>query len=110
VRALVLDELRKADLPRLRAYLEDRTAASPVEDLYWVELAEDLLTEEQAGHGECRPHRFAVELGPDYLRLEFLIRPASGLRCSCCGYATEEQRRFILSWADNLVEDLALST
>ena len=110
MRTLVLDELRPADMPRVKVYLEEHATPSEVEGLYWMELDEDLLTDEQAGHERCRPHRFAAELGPDFLKLELLIRPADGLRCQCSGYATGKQRRAILAWADRLIADLNLST
>ena len=32
------------------------------------------------------------------------------MRCACIGYATRQQRDFILAFADRLVADLALRT
>ena len=110
MRQLLLDELRKADIPRLRDYLQAHALASSLEGVWWVDLPEDLLSPEQFAHSECRPFRFAVELGDDFLRLEFLIRSEKTMRCACIGYATRQQRDFILAFADRLVEDLSLKT
>jgi hypothetical protein len=69
-----------------------------------------LLSPEQFSHVDCRPFRFAVELGDDFVRFEFLIRSRETMRCSCIGYATRVQRDFILAFADRLVEELPLRT
>ena len=70
---------------------------------------------EQFEHQNCRPFRFAVELGEPvvgdcFVRFELLIRSEQTMRCACIGYATRQQRDFILGYADRLVEELALRT
>jgi hypothetical protein len=110
MRQLVLDEINRADLPRLRDYLHGHATASSLEGIWWVDLPEDLLSPSQFEHQECRPFRFAVELGDDFVRLEFLIRSREKMRCTCIDYATRAQRDFILAYADRLVEDLGLRT
>ena len=110
MRQYLLDEIRPADLPRLRDYLAEHAQASGLADVWWVDLPEDLLSPEQFAHQDCRPFRFAIELGDDFLRLEFLIRSRNTMRCSCIDYATRQQRDFIIAFADRLVEDLALRT
>ena len=49
-------------------------------------------------------------VGDDFVRFEFLIRSRETMRCTCIGYATRQQRDFILAFADRLVEDLAIRT
>ena len=110
MRSLLLDELSGPDVAKVREYLDERATASGLEDLYWIELAPELLTGLQAAHPDCQPHRFAVELGQDFVKLEMLIRPADSLRCPCGGYASPEQRGFILETADRLVAELGLRT
>ena len=106
----LLDEIGKSDLPRLRDYLNEHATASKLEGIWWVDLPEDLLSPVQFEHRDCRPFRFAVELGDNFVRLEFLIRSRETMRCACIGYATRRQRDFILAFADRLVADLALRT
>jgi hypothetical protein len=110
MRQYVLDEIRRADIPRIREYLHEHALAAGLEGIWWVNLPEDLLSPEQFSHQDCRPYRFAVELGDDFVRFEFLIRSLQALRCACIDYATRMQRDFILAFADRLVEDLALRT
>lgn len=105
-----LDEISRDDIPRIRDYLNDHATASRLDDIWWVDLTEDLLSPEQFAHHDCQPYRFAVELGDRFVRFEFLIRSRQTMRCSCIGYATRQQRDFILAFADRLVEDLALKT
>ena len=110
MRALLFDELGPQEVAKVRAHLENSALPSALDGLYWVELDDSLLTAVQADHQACQPHRFAVEVGPDFVKLELFIRPAQGLRCHCAGYATPRQRRFILEMADRLIEDLSLQT
>lgn len=110
MRQYLLDELRRPDIPRIRDYLHEHARASGLEDIWWVELADDLLNETQQAHTQCRPFVFGIELGKDFLKFEFLIRSRQTMRCPCIGYATREQRDFILAFADRLVRDLSLST
>lgn len=105
-----LDEISRKDIPRLRDYLQEHALASSLEGIWWVDLPEDLLSPEQFAHQDCRPFRFAVELGDNFVRFEFLIRSQQTMRCACIGYATRQQREFILAFADRLVEDLDLQT
>jgi len=110
MRQYLLDEISQNDLPRIRAYLGEHAIPSALADVWWVEIHEDLLSPEQFKHRDCRPFRFAVEVGDCFVRCEFLIRSRQTMRCSCIAYATRQQRDFILAFADRLVADLALKT
>ncbi len=115
MRQYMLDEISRSDTSRVRDYLNEHAAAAGLEGIWWVDLPEDLLSPEQFEHRDCRPFRFAVELGePDvgdsFVRFEFLVRSREKMRCACIGYATRVQRDFILAFADRLVDDLALRT
>jgi hypothetical protein len=105
-----LDEISRNDISRVSEYLNQHAAAAGLEGLWWVDLSEDLLSPEQFSHRDCRPFRFAVEVGDHFVRFEFLIRSLQTMRCSCIGYATRQQRDFILAFADRLVEELRLRT
>lgn len=110
MRQYLLDEIARIDIPRVREYLNQGAVAASLEDIWWVDLPEDLLSPDQFSHRDCQPFRFAVELGDDFVRFELLIRSRETMRCSCIGYATRQQRDFILAFADRLVEELALRT
>jgi hypothetical protein len=110
MRQYLLDEISRSDYDRLKGYLTDHAQASGLQDVWWVDLPADLLSPEQFEHQDCQPFRFAIELGDDYLRIEFLIRSRNTMRCSCIGYATRQQRDFIMAFADRLVDDLVLKT
>ena len=110
MRQYLLDEISRSDYPRLRDYLSERAQASGLQDVWWVDLPVDLLSPDQFEHQDCQPFRFAVELGDEYLRIEFLIRSRNTMRCSCIAYATCQQRDFILAFVDRLVGDLSLRT
>ncbi len=110
MRQYMLDEIAKTDMPRVREYLNEHATASRLDDIWWVDLKEDLLSPDQFSHRGCQPFRFAVEVGETFVRFEFLIRSRETMRCKCIGYATRQQRDFIFAFADRLVEDLNLRT
>lgn len=115
MRQYLLDEIARGDIPRVREYLKEHATASSLADIWWVDLPEDLLSPEQFEHRQCRPFRFAVEvgepeMGDSFVCFELLIRSEQTMRCACLGYATRQQRDFLLAYADRLVEELALRT
>ena len=79
----VIDELRPADHIKLRTYLDAKYAVTGFEGLYHLALTDDQLTEEQDAHPDCRPHYFALELLPDRLVCELLVRSRQRIRCPC---------------------------
>ncbi len=110
MRSLVFDELMRNDLERLAEHLGNICEPSRMEGVYWLHLPPDLLTPDQSEHAACGPHRVALVLEEDSLRLEFLVRAQNSLRCACTGYATPQQRQFLIAFMDRLVADLGLST
>lgn len=110
MRQYLLDEISRRDITRIRDYLNEHAQASGLQDIWWVDLPQDLLSPDQFEHQECQPFRFAIELGDNFLRFEFLMRSTTTMRCSCIDYATRQQRDFIMAFADRLVKELALKT
>jgi hypothetical protein len=106
----ILDEIARPDLPRIKAYLDEKARPAGLEGIWWVELGQEQLSEAQMAHPDCQPHCFAVELGRDFVKFEFLIRSRRTMRCSCLGYANRLQRDWIMEFADRLVAALELRT
>lgn len=111
MRSILFDELQQQDIQKLTDHLADICEASNLGGVFWLNLPPDLLTVEQAGHADtCGPHRLAVVLEDDSMRIELLVRSEAGMRCTCIGYATASQREFALNFADRLLADLQLET
>lgn len=110
MRQYLLDEISRADVKRVRDYLNDHALPSSLEDIWWIELQDDLLNATQYSHRQCKPYQFAIELGDNFVRFEFLIRSQQTMRCSCIGFANRQQRDFIMAFADRMVAELDLKT
>ena len=110
MRQYLLDEIGKADISRIKTYLDEHAIPARLEGIWWVDLQEDLLNEQQYAHGDFQPFCFAIELGDKFIKFEFLIRSRLYLRCPYVDYANRQQRDFIMGFADRLVEDLGLRT
>ena len=102
-----IDELRYQDYEALKAYLE-KNYASQVEGVYWMPLEKDLLDGVQAVHMDCQPFYFAVELTPEAITFELLVRTRQRVRCDCMRYANVAQRESIIRLADALFEQLKI--
>lgn len=108
MRQYLIDELRPEDVHHLKAYLDERYAVPDFEGLYWIELASDQLTAVQKAHPDCRPFYFAMELLPDRLSCELLVRSRQRVRCDCIRYASETQRNWIIAKVDAIFDELKL--
>jgi hypothetical protein len=106
----ILDEIANPDLARIKAYMDEKGQLAGLEGIWWVHLGKEQLSETQLAHPDCQPHCFAVELGKNLIKFEFLIRSRRTMRCSCIAYATRLQRDWIMDFADRLVADLELKT
>ncbi len=104
----VIDELTRDDYEKLRAYLDETYGDSGVGGIYWLPLAEEMLDGLQSAHETCKPYYFAIELTPDRLSCELLVRTSERLHCPCMAYAAEEQRNWLIAVADAMLEKLGI--
>jgi hypothetical protein len=106
----VIDQLRENDFQRLEEYLSRHAEAGELPGIYWIPLPERLYGKYQQEHTACQPFYYAINMDRLTISFELLIRTRNRLRCGCIGYATPEQRQYILDYADRLVEELKLTT
>ena len=102
----LIDGLRLNDYGTLKDYLDEHLESSPLGGIYWLELDQDVLTPLQKSHSECGPHMFALMLEETYLSCEFLVRIKKNIKCDCMGYATREQRNWLMDQADAILDKL----
>ena len=72
--------------------------------LYWIEIPEELLADNQKGHDQCGPFYFGVEVEDQRVRFELLVRSTANLHCTCIAHANSEQRQFVLNIVDKMLE------
>lgn len=105
----VIDELRPEDHAKLKSYLDQHYAVAQFDGLYHIPIDDALLNDVQKAHEACRPHYFALELLPDRLACELLVRTKQQIRCQCIAYATQAQRNWLIDWLDAILERLEIS-
>ena len=104
----VIDGLTLKDYTALKEYLDAHLETAPIGGIYWLELEEEYLTPVQADHQNCGPHVFALMLEESYLSCELLVRIKTNIKCDCMGYATKEQRDWLVDWCDGVLERLSI--
>ena len=110
MRCYLIDEIPSADIEKIDTFLREHATGSALERLYWVKIPAEFLNGIQVRHKGCHPFVFAIELGPDRIRMEFFIRSLKTLQCDCQSYCTPEQRAFIFDYSEKLLEDLGIGT
>jgi hypothetical protein len=110
MRSYLIDEVMKSDMEKVSAFLTENATKSNLDQIFWVKIPDDLLSEKQFQHLDCRPHAFAVELGSDWIKLEFLVRSLKHMRCDCPGYCTRQQQDFVINFAHNMIKQLDITT
>ena len=106
----VIDELRPSDHDKIKAYMDEHFPGSEIERIYWLPIDPDRLADVQVLHIACQPFFFAIELMPDRLAFELLVRTKNRIRCQCIQYATESQRNWLIGQADAMLEKLEIIT
>jgi len=110
MRSYLIDEISPADMEKVTGFLKKNVVVSNLDQIFWVKIPQDLLSETQFQHRDCQPHAFAVEVGHDWVKLEFLVRSLKNMRCTCPGYSTKQQRAFIINFAHNMIKELDIHT
>lgn len=107
MRAYIIDELESDAVERFQNHIATKTDAASLGGLYWLNLPENLLSEEQREHAEeCGPHAFGIEIGENSVTLELLVRGRGRMRCSCVTYADHDQRTWGMDTVDNFFKEL----
>jgi len=110
MKAYVLDEISGEDISKITGFLKENASRSTMEKIFWVKFPKDLLSPLQFQHAGCQPHVFAVEIGPDWVKLEFFVRTLETLKCDCAAYCTVPQRDHIIDFADGMLDQLNIGT
>ena len=107
MRIYMVNDLTPDQIAALRAHLIRKDMASSMDDLYWLDVPEDLLSQEQRDHlPDCGPYSMGLELLDDRVQLELLVRARSRIRCSCVAYADAAQRALAMDALDTIFHDL----
>ena len=106
----VIDELRYQDYEKIKKYLDESLGELQLGGIYWFPIDDRLLNPVQAAHTACRPFFFALDLVPERLCCELLVRTKNRIRCACISYADEVQRNWMITTIDAVLEKLEIIT
>lgn len=107
MRLYVVDQIAEEHIQSILARLRQKEMESSLENMFWLQIPESLLTDAQREHlAECGPYALSLEVGRDDLKLELLARAQNRLHCGCIAYANNPQRDFALDWLDGFLHEL----
>ena len=105
-----IDEIKPGGTARLAERLESMELSAGIADLYWLPVPPALLGAVQREHlALCGSYVMALELFPDALRLELLVRARGILRCECVAYAEPDLVRHMMNYVNELLEELEIT-
>ena len=110
MRAYLIDEIPPPDMEKINGFLERHAIKSHLDRVFWVQIPESILSETQIKHAACQPHVFSVEMGPDWVKLEFFIRSLKTMGCTCPGYCTTKQMDHVIRFSHRMIEQLGIRT
>ncbi len=102
----VIDQFSPEDYDNVKDYLDKHFSNSGIDGIYWIPINDDLLTEVQKDHKDCNPFFFAIEIVPNRMSCELLVRTKNRIRCDCIQHATESQRNWLIEFADSIFDRL----
>ena len=108
MKQFIIDELRPADYEKLKKFLDIQYDVSAIEGIYWLPIAPEVLSGIQIKHIDCQPFYFAIDLEPDRIIFELLVRTKSRVKCACIGYATENQCTWLIRQMDDIFAQLEI--
>lgn len=104
----VIDEIRPGDFKALKSYLDEYYGPARVNGIYRLPMDPAVYSPCQKSHTDCHPLYFSLELKPDALCCEFLVRTDSRVRCDCMASADVEQRNWLIEVVDAIFERLSI--
>ena len=108
MKQFVIDELRPAEFKKLKKLMDKNYGVCALEGIYWLPIAPEVLSDIQSKHKDCQPFYFAVDLEPDRIIFELLLRTKSRLKCACIAYATEGQCTWLIRQMDAIFAQLEI--
>ncbi|MDZ7700041.1 MAG: hypothetical protein U5R49_24975 [Deltaproteobacteria bacterium] len=110
MKSYLIDELSQGDLAKIRTLLKRVAIPSNLEDVFWIKVPRDLLSDIQFRHEACQPHVFAVEVGDQWIKVEFFVRTLNHMRCECPAYCTRQQRDYAIRFTDGMLTQLNIGS
>ena len=104
-----IDGLSPIDYLKLKTFLKKHFGNSSLDSIYWIELDKTILSRLQKDHKSCHPHVFAIDLNENSLSCELLVRIKSNIKCDCMSYANTEQREWLITKIDKILDKLEIS-
>lgn len=110
MRSYLIDEISHSHLEKVKVYLNEHALRSDLNEIFWVQLPEELLNDAQSKHRGCHPYVFAIELGRDWIKTECLIRSLNNMKCEAQAYCDPRQWAFITEFVNGMILELEILT
>ncbi len=109
MRTYTIDQLEEGDIAAINSRLLDLELQAGLEGVYWLPVPKDMLTPLQTEHFEqCGPYCLALEVGPNAVHMELLVRGMGRISCGCLSFAAPSLRDHMIAYLEDLLRDLGI--
>jgi hypothetical protein len=103
MKILLIDEMLIEEIKKFDDFFKANLTKAPIEGLYWYELPEEILTEDQKQFvNNNGPLKIAIELGKTWVRVELLVRSESLVNIGG-GELNMRQTTFIFNYITDII-------
>ena len=106
----VIDDIRPLEMARLKTWCAANLAPACFDNVFWLVLADAVLTPLQTAHAACRPHYLSLTLEAERAEIDLAVRTKRTLHCECMGYVTPAQFAWLDAWVDATFAGLRIKT
>ena len=109
MRTYSIDQLDEKDIAAITARFTEMGLQAGLDGVFWLPMPPDMLSPVQKEHEErCGPYCMALEVEPDSVHLELLVRGMGRIICDCVSFAAPELRNHMFLYLEDVLTDLGI--
>lgn len=109
----VIDDIREIEMRRLKTWCVEHLAKTCFDNVFWLNLDDNVLTAVQQTHEQCRPLYVSVTLEEEEagrMVIDMAVRTARSMHCECMRYIDARQFAWLDSYIDAVFAELNIRT
>ncbi len=109
MRTYSIDQLYEKDVAAITARFTEMDLQAGLDGVFWLPIPPEMLTTVQNEHKDrCGPYCMALEVEPDSVHLELLVRGMGRIRCECISFAAPELRNHMIRYVEDVLTELGI--
>ena len=109
MRTYSIDQLDEKDIASITGRLTAMDLQAGLDGVFWLPIPPEMLSPVQREHeSRCGPYCMALEVEPESVHLELLVRGMGRIRCECVSFAAPELRNHMILYLESMLTELGV--